>query len=202
MVSAPQLPTPGWPLRERRETPPRQCFFCLFLFLFLFFFLFVCFLYFFFYFIFFFFFFWGGGAVRGVWGYEWGFSGEGSLGRGWVEGGVWGCGDFWGEVMDRFGRGEELGVGVFSGGEVLGSGFWCRSFGVGLWVGLGVEVGCGLGVVHPGFFSLLLKLLSCSPLFFLPSASTFLWKTEGILAATVFILLPFYGVLSIYPFYF
>ena len=26
--------------------------------------------------------------------------------------------------MGRFGRGEELGVGVFSGGEVLGSGFW------------------------------------------------------------------------------
>ena len=28
-----------------------------------------------------------------MWGYEWGFSGEGSLGRGWVEGeglGVWG----------------------------------------------------------------------------------------------------------------
>ena len=84
-----------------------------------------------------------------MWGWEWGFSGEGYLGRGWVEGeglGVW---VFWGEVMGRFGRGEELGVGVFSGGEVLGSGFWCRSFGVGLWVGLGVVVGCGLGVVHP-----------------------------------------------------
>ena len=25
LVSAPQLLTPGWPLRERRETPPRQC---------------------------------------------------------------------------------------------------------------------------------------------------------------------------------
>ena len=44
---------------------------------------------------FFYFFFLGGGggrAVRGVWGWEWGFSREGYLGRGWVEGeglGVW-----------------------------------------------------------------------------------------------------------------
>ena len=104
------------------------------------------------------------------------------------------------------GRGEKLGVGVFWGVRYLGRGSGlggvCRSFGVGLWEGLGGVVGWGFGMVGPGFFSLLLKLLSCSPLFFLPSASTFLWKTEGILAATVFILSPFYGVLSICPFYF
>ena len=81
-----------------------------------------------------------------MWGYEWGFSGEGSLG-GLVEGRSLGWGCFRG--VRYLGRGSGLG-GV------------CRSFGVGLWVGLGVEVGCGLGVVHPGFFSLLLKLLSCS----------------------------------------
>ena len=98
------------------------------------------------------------------------------------------------------------GVGGFRGVRHLGRGSGLggvgRSFGVGLCVGLGGVVGCGLGVVDPGFFSLWLRLLSCSPLFFLPSASTFLWKTEGILAATVFILLPFYGVLSISPYYF
>ena len=87
-------------------------------------------------------------------------------------------------------------------GRGSGLGWVCRSFGVGLLEGLGGVVGWGLGVVDPGFFFLVLKLLSCSLLFFLPSASTFLWKTEGILAATVFILLPFNGVLSIYPFYF
>ena len=127
--------------RAERDAPTPMCFF-FFCFFFCNFF-FCIFLYFFC--IFFFFFFLGGGrAVRGVWGWEWGFS----WGGGGVEGeglGVW---VFWGEVMGRFGRGEELGVGVFSGGEVLGSGFWCRSFGVGLWVGLGVVVGCGLGVAH------------------------------------------------------
>ena len=52
------------------------------------------------------------------------------------------------------------------------------------------------------FLSLGLKLLSCFSLFFFTSASTLLWKTEGILAATVFILLSFYGVLSISSVYF
>ena len=53
LVSAPQLPTPGSPLRERRETPPRQCAVAFFIII-----------------IFSFFFFLGGGrrAVRGVWG--------------------------------------------------------------------------------------------------------------------------------------
>ena len=63
LVSAPQLPTPGWPLEERRETPPR---------------------YFLFFFVSFFFFGGGGGGVGveaeglGV-GY---FRGERYLGRG------------------------------------------------------------------------------------------------------------------------
>ena len=109
-------------------------------------------------------------------------------------------------MVRGLGRGVGLWVGGFRGvrhsGRDSGLDGVGRSFGVGLWVGLGGVVGCGLGVVDPGFFSLWLKLLPCSPLFFLPSASTFLWKTEGILAATVFILLPFYGVLSISPYYF
>ena len=67
LVSAPQLPKPGWPLEERRETPPRH-------------------------------FFWGGRA--GV-------------------------------------EGEGLGVGVFSGGEVLGPGFWVEGEGLGVGVFLG-----------------------------------------------------------------
>ena len=70
------------------------------------------------------------------------------------------------------------GGGGFRGVRHLGRGSGLggvgRSFGVGLWVGLGGVVGCGLGVVDPGFFSLWLRLLSCSPLFFFPSASTFL----------------------------
>ena len=121
LVSAPQLPTPGWPLEERRETPPRQFLFFSFLF---------------------FFFFW------------------------------------WGD-------GERLGVGGFLGGEGLGVlgvvGGWVR----------------GCSRVGDGFLSLM-----CSSLFFLPSALTFLWKTEGILAVTVFVYLPFYGVLSIFFVYF
>ena len=99
------------------------------------------------------------------------------------------------------GRGEELGVGGGGWGvRYLGRGSGLS--GVGLWEGLGGVVGWGLGEVNPGFFSLVLKLLSCSPLFFLPSASTFLWKTEGILAATVFILFLFMVVSQFLQFIF
>ena len=80
-------------------------------------------------------------------------------------------------------QGSSLGWGCFRGMGYLGRGSGLggvgRSFGVGLWVGLGGVVGCGLGVVDPGFFSLVLKLLSCSPLFFLPSASTFPGRQRG-----------------------
>ena len=37
--------------------------------------------------------------------------------------------------------------------------------------GLGDVVGWGMGLVDPGFFSLVLKILSRSPLFFLPPKS-------------------------------
>ena len=75
-VSAPQLPTPGWPLEERRETSPRQ-FFCVFVllcfdfffylfffyfFIYLFIYLFIFFYLFIYLFIYFYFFFWGGGV--------------------------------------------------------------------------------------------------------------------------------------------
>ena len=67
LVSAPQLPTPGWPLGERRETPPRQFFYFILFFIYLF-----------------IFFGGGGGGGGGV------FSGEEGLGPGlWVK---WGAG--------------------------------------------------------------------------------------------------------------
>ena len=62
--------------------------------------------------------------------------------------------------------------------------------------------GGGWGWWTEGFLSLGLKILPCSLLFLLPYATTFLWKTEGILAATVFVLLPLYGVPSISFVYF
>ena len=83
LVSATQLPTPGWPLEWRRETPPRQFFFS---------------------------FFGRGGGEAGGSGGGGARSGEISLGR-----------DTW--AGDRV-EGEGLGVGVFSGVEVLGPGFW------------------------------------------------------------------------------
>ena len=72
-VSAPQLPTPGWPLEERRETSPRQFFFVFvllcfdffylfnfFIFIYLFIYLFIYSFYFIYLFFFLFFFFLGG----------------------------------------------------------------------------------------------------------------------------------------------
>ena len=120
--------------------------------------------------------------------------GAGEGGRGVEAGALYGLGDW----RVSWSGGWMIWVVLGGGGGGAGRLWWEMGE-----LGSGFPCGCGSSrtllflvcPLHRNFFGL--EILSCCSLFFLPSASIFLWKTEGILAATVCILLSFYGVLSI-----